>query len=83
MKKANASLLCLQQLEFAALETKLYLDIHPNEQMAQRDFTNYTLQIAQQMPIVEKYYGPLTQFGPSQENPARWIEEPWPWELQY
>ncbi len=83
MKRANSYLYKLQELEFAALETKLYLDIHPCEQMAQRDFTNYTYQIAQQIPKVAKYYGPLTQYGFSEENPARWIEEPWPWEINY
>ncbi|OEF99748.1 hypothetical protein BHF71_07610 [Vulcanibacillus modesticaldus] len=83
MKRATPLLYKLQDLEFAALELKLYLDTHPNDKKAQQDFTNLTYQIMQLMPEVERYYGPLTQYGFSKENPARWIKDPWPWEIIY
>lgn len=83
MERANKDLLRLQELEFGALEIRLYLDTHPLNVKAQQDFTSLTNQIQQQLPIVEKTYGPIQQYGYSQENPIRWIEEPWPWELIY
>lgn len=81
--EANKALLRLQELHFGALEIRQYLDTHPLNIKAQQDFTNLTCQIQQQLPIVEKTYGPISQYGCSRENPVRWIEEPWPWELTY
>lgn len=83
MEKASKLLTQLQELEFAAIEVKLYLDNHPHDQRAQHEFQRLTYQIMMLTPKVEKYYGPIKQYGYTQENPARWISEPWPWELTY
>ncbi len=83
MHKANQLMYKLQELQFSALEVRLYLDTHPFDQKAQQDFSTLTYHIMQIMPQVEQYYGPLLQYGYSKENPVRWIEEPWPWEYKY
>ncbi|MFT9488087.1 spore coat protein CotJB [Tepidibacillus infernus] len=82
MDKAFALLRQYQELEFAAVEVRLYLDTHPFDQGAQCDFKRYTYQMMMLRPHLERHFGPLQQ-GFSYENPARWIDEPWPWELNY
>jgi spore coat protein JB len=74
----------LQALEFAAVEFNLYLDTHPNDQRALAEYNR----IVQQIDVVKKqyecYFGPLFNFGMSPSgSPWRWIEEPWPWEIEY
>lgn len=72
----------IQGIEFAAVELTLFLDTHPNDQRALNDYNFYTTQLIALKKQYEQTYGPLTVFGcsPSQ-YPWRWIEEPWPWEL--
>lgn len=83
MHRAAKLLRQLQELQFALIEMNLYLDTHPFDKRAQQDLMQVAGQIEMLMPSVEKYYGPLTPIGFSRENPARWITEPWPWELKY
>ncbi len=83
MHKPKKLLLKLQELQFALLETNLYLDTHPSNTKAQQDLMQLSYQISMLMPKVEKYYGPLTIYGFKNENPVRWITEPWPWEIMY
>ncbi|MFV9511056.1 spore coat protein CotJB [Tepidibacillus sp. LV47] len=82
MDKAMAILRRYQEIEFAATEVRLYLDTHPFDQKAQCDFKRLTYQLMMMRPYLERFFGPLTHEY-SQENPDRWIEEPWPWELIY
>ena len=83
MHRAAKLLRQLQELQFALIEMNLYLDTHPSDSRAQQDLMQVSRQIEMLIPGVEKYYGPLTPIGFSHENPARWITEPWPWELRY
>jgi len=83
VQKAFALLRQCQELHFAAVELQLYLDTHPFDQRAQCDFKRVTYQCMLLKPQVEKHFGPLNNFSYSQENFARWVEEPWPWELDY
>jgi len=83
MEKAYALLRRCMELEFAAVEIRLYLDTHPFDQRAQCDFKRVTYQCMLLKPQVEQYFGPLENFSFSQENPSRWVEELWPWELVY
>ncbi|TCS83695.1 spore coat protein CotJB [Tepidibacillus fermentans] len=82
MNRPMDLLLKYQEIEFAAAEVRLYLDTHPFDQRAQCDFKRYTYQMMMMRPQLERIFGPLTHEY-SQENPARWVEEPWPWELIY
>ncbi|HCD09371.1 MAG TPA: spore coat protein CotJB, partial [Thermoanaerobacter sp.] len=32
----------------------------------------------------EQFYGPLMVFGHSQSQyPWKWVDDPWPWEIEY
>ena len=81
MNKAMALLLKYQELEFAAVEVRLYLDTHPMDQRAQCDYKRLVYQMMMMRPQLERIFGPLTH--DSLEDPSRWVSEPWPWELNY
>lgn len=73
----------IQELEFAAVDLNLYLDNHPDNKQAVMDYNNITQELMKCKKIYEAECGPLTNFGycPSQ-YPWRWVNEPWPWEIQ-
>lgn len=73
----------LQQLQFAFIEMKLYLDTHPFDQRVHQDLMRVSHEMNMLMPEVERYYGPLMGHGFSRVSPARWVTDPWPWELHY
>lgn len=81
MEKAAKMMYKLQELQFATIELTLFLDTHPYDQRVQHQLTDINNQIMILLPKVEYYFGPLTYAGFSKTNPARWIEEPWPWEI--
>lgn len=74
----------LQEMEFIAVELNLYLDTHPCDCQALEHYNRCVYEIRQLRAAVEAVYGPLTNFGyaPSQ-YPWKWIETPWPWEIEY
>lgn len=70
--------------QFTAVELNLYLDTHPHDKKALH-FYNETVERLD--CLKENYtdeFGPLTNFGfcPSR-YPWQWIEEPWPWEINF
>ncbi len=73
----------IQELEFTSLDLNLYLDTHPENMEALMEYNKCANQIAQLKRMYEMKYGPLMNFGfsPSQ-YPWKWVDEPWPWELQ-
>ncbi|WP_432667359.1 spore coat protein CotJB [Wukongibacter baidiensis] len=73
----------IQELEFTSLDLNLYLDNHPDNMEALMEYNKCANQIAQLKRMYEMKYGPLMNFGfsPSQ-YPWKWVDEPWPWELQ-
>lgn len=74
----------IQELEFACIDMNLYLDTHPGDAKAVMDYNNYTYQLMMLKKQYESMYGPLTNFGYAQSQcPWRWIDDPWPWEIEY
>jgi len=74
----------IQALEFTAIELNLYLDTHPADRKALADYNTVTQQLHMLRKMYEQKYGPLmvTGVSPSQ-YPWRWVEDPWPWEIDY
>ena len=60
----------IQQAGFALVDLNLFLDSHPQNQMA-LDQAEY-----------EMMYGPLMAFDTNTEQGWTWIQAPWPWELE-
>lgn len=74
----------IQELSFACVDLNLYLDTHPRDQRALRDYNTYACQLMMLTRQYESMYGPMTNFGTAQSQyPWRWIEDPWPWEIEY
>ncbi|MBC7347161.1 MAG: spore coat protein CotJB [Clostridia bacterium] len=74
----------IMALEFTALEFNLYLDTHPDDEMALADFNAAAAELARLKEQYEARYGPLFCFGWGKSAaPWQWIEEPWPWEISF
>lgn len=74
----------IQQLEFTAVDYNLFLDSHPGDQAALRDYYLVAANLHEKRKRYEEIYGPLTAggFTPAQ-YPWLWVEGPWPWEIEY
>ena len=72
----------LQELDFAIIETGLYLDGHPNCKKA----LNYYNMLKEKREAAHAQYeaafGPLTIFGNNSSETWHWVKGPWPWELE-
>lgn len=74
----------LQSLEFAALEFNLYLNTHPDDQQALDEFSRLATAAEECLRMYEANYGPLSaEASIGSEGYWRWLEHPWPWEIEY
>ncbi|MGB4503561.1 MAG: spore coat protein CotJB [Syntrophaceticus sp.] len=76
----------LQELEFALVELNLYLDTHPCDTQAIETFNDLAVRYEKARKAYENKYGPLVNFGhsgPVHSHVWQWIDEPWPWEIEY
>lgn len=73
----------IQEMEFIAIELNLYLDTHPCDTEALNDFNCAVDSLKKLVRKYEAQYGPLYNFGVSQNchDSWLWINSPWPWEL--
>lgn len=78
-------LLQIQQLSFVATELNLYLDTHPKDQRALAMFNQTHQDLMRCVRDYEQLYGPLLNYGysPSAQNYWKWVDSPWPWEINY
>lgn len=69
----------LRELEFALLETNLYLDTHPNSRKA----LDYYKKVEAARDIMYEDYvknnGPMFAADVRQDNWS-WVDMPWPWQ---
>lgn len=83
MNEREMALRKIQELEFMTVELNLYLDTHPYDARALKEYNIYTGQLMILKKQYDQLYGPLSGFGCSQsENGWKWISEPWPWEKE-
>jgi len=74
----------IQELEFVAVELNLFLDTHPEDQAAHRDFYTVRDKLMALRKRYEEICGPLTVAGATPPHHRwLWIESPWPWEIEY
>lgn len=74
----------IQELEFVAIDLNLFLDTHPEDQAALRDFHAVREKLMALRKRYEEIYGPLTVTGSTPPHHRwLWIEGPWPWEIEY
>ncbi|KXZ40664.1 spore coat protein JB [Alkalithermobacter thermoalcaliphilus JW-YL-7 = DSM 7308] len=73
----------IQEVEFAAVDLNLYLDMYPDNQMALRDYNCLVQELMNLKRLYEMNYGPFSNFGTSfNQYPFSWVNEPWPWETE-
>lgn len=74
----------IQELEFVAIDLNLFLDTHPQDQAAHRDYRAVRDKLMMVRKRYEEIYGPLTVTGSTPPHHQwLWIESPWPWEIEY
>jgi spore coat protein JB len=84
MAQRSSLLREIQELEFTLIELNLFLDTHPQDRAALRDFGAVRNKLLQAIKQYEELYGPLTAASTNTDIcPWQWIEEPWPWEIEY
>ncbi|MTI49727.1 spore coat protein CotJB [Sporosalibacterium faouarense] len=72
----------LMEIGFSLVETNLYLDTHPTDERALRLHNTLSAQYQELEMMYTDLYGPLKATSMSQ-FPWRYIEEPWPWDIEY
>lgn len=83
MKNDQKNLLYdIMKLQFALIDNSLYLDTHPNDQQALLHHNMMHSQLKMKIQYYENMYGPLTVYGKS-DCCWKWINSPWPWEIDY
>lgn len=72
----------LQTVDFVLVELNLYLDTHPDDLDALKQFNTFSKKSRELKDQFEEKFGPLDQFGHSYSSyPWKWAESPWPWQV--
>lgn len=70
--------------EFTAVELNLYLDTHPHDKRALHEYNETVHRLSVLKKEYQERFGPLTNFGYDfSRYPWQWIEEPWPWQINF
>ena len=73
----------IMELKFAVLETVLYLDTHPRDRNVLELHNNFARKLRNKMDRYQERYGLLVSTYPNADSPWQWIDEPWPWQIEY
>lgn len=74
-------LLLITLTGFAALDSGMYLDTHPDDQEALHYFHDHIRRYNEAMDNYAKAFGPLTlSHATHNQEYWDWINQPWPWE---
>ncbi|SOB99620.1 spore coat protein JB [Ureibacillus xyleni] len=72
----------IQAIDFVIVELNLYLNTHPNDLEAIKQFNECSKKSMQLKVEFEKKFGPLMNFGRSYANyPWDLDDTPWPWQV--
>lgn len=73
----------IQIASFAVVETNLYLDTHPCDEIALAALKKYAEARKNAIKEYESLYGPIFPFNVSDGDDCyRWVKEPFPWEKE-
>ena len=70
----------LQICDFVLTEASMYLDTHPNNEMALEYFNKHNKMKEEILKEYVDKYGPITRFDNDNSQTWQWINNPWPWE---
>lgn len=72
----------LQAIDFVLMELQLYLDTHPDDLKAIKQFNRLALHRKKMKESFERQFGPLQSNGNSlSKHPWEWSRAPWPWQV--
>ncbi|TYR80795.1 spore coat protein CotJB [Priestia megaterium] len=72
----------IQAIDFVLVELTLYLDTHPNDYEAMKQFNECAQRSQQLKRDFEVKFGPLQQYGNSYTDANwSWGTAPWPWQV--
>ncbi len=73
----------IQIASFAVVETNLYLDTHPYDEIALAALEKYSEMRKLAIKEYEAVYGPIFSFNVSADADCyKWVKEPFPWEKE-
>lgn len=72
----------IRVLGFNVFDTVLYLDTHPCDQQALRNYKKYQELLQKAQKEYTTYFGPLTTDHADVDDEWTWGEGPWPWERE-
>ena len=73
----------IQIASFAVVETNLYLDTHPYDEIALAALEKYSDMRKAAIKEYEALYGPIFPFNVDcGDNCYKWVKEPFPWEKE-
>ena len=70
----------ISEYSFALVDLGLYLDTHPKDQNAIKNYMQLSDTYKQYVNEYADNYGPLCSHPVNCENYYSWVAEPWPWE---
>ena len=70
----------LRAIDFALVETALYLDAYPDSCEALAYYHKLLAERKSLMADYTQHYGPLTQRDNTSQTSWQWVKTPWPWE---
>ncbi|MFW5971948.1 MAG: spore coat protein CotJB [Bacillota bacterium] len=73
----------IMSYNFAILETVLYLNTHPEDRAVLKLHNKYAKRYMELLEEYQETYGPLYSDYPDADFPWRWVNDPWPWEIEY
>lgn len=71
----------IREVEFAIVETVLYLDAYPDNRQALAFYQDLLNERNRLVDQYEKTVGPLTATGNRSNTSWDWVKNPWPWEF--
>ena len=79
--EAERLLTLIRRLDFALVETNLYLDTHPYSRTALAYFERLSCERKQAVERYEANYGPLTAAANASHDEWLWSTGAWPWQI--
>ena len=78
----NKNQTSLKALDFAIIETGLFLNTHPNDEKALAYYNKLVNERNDALPTYHKNCGPITLFDGNTKSSWDWVKTPWPWEME-
>nr|WP_085524727.1 spore coat protein CotJB [Tuberibacillus sp. Marseille-P3662] len=71
----------IQEVDFVIVELNHYLNTHPQDLEALKQYNSYVKKSKQLRQPFEEKFGPLVQFNSYSTYPWAWKDAPWPWQV--